>query len=341
MKGGSKLFIFAGIGLALVAVLLLIMNPTGGDKADAEKNQESSKVTVVQAKVDIPAHQILALTDLVEVEVPSSDAPAGAVTSIGAVVGQAYRIQLTAGQPLLSAQIEVPGLRNDITAGKRAIAFPVDEISAMSGLVQDGDYIDIIFRARINLIRNLPTTAVEVPEDAVYEIKDPVIIPPDLESPNHPPAGDPGSEFIIRDDVGDAGQLEPVAKIMLQDIRILRVVRPGESFLGNGSKAETVAGDGGVAPSDQAQGQLIVEVTPEQAELLSFLQDSHAEYQVIVRSKDDHATVNTTGITYSILATDADWMLPWPKTVIAPSEQTSGSASAEEGGDESETESGT
>lgn len=66
--------------------------------------------------------------------------------------------------------------------------------------------------------------------------------------------------------------------------------------------------------------------------MVNFLHDSHAQYQVIVRFKDDHEKVSTSGITYSILATDPDWMLPWPKTVVAPSEQAGSEATPEAAG---------
>lgn len=328
MKGGNKLFIFAGVGLALVAILLAVVSMTGSKATDAEQQGQSTKVKVVQAKADVPAYQILTVEDLTVVELPSNEAPADAVASLTSAVGQAYRVPLALGQTLQASQIVAPGLRNDIAAGKRAMALPVNEVSMLSGLVQEGDYVDIVFNARINLIRHLPTTSAEIPEDAIYELKEPMVIPPDLEQPNHPTAGEPGSEFEIRDDVGDAGQLEPVAKIMLQDIKILRVVRPGETYQGNGSKDATAAEAEAPAQDQAMLGQVILEVTPEQAEFVTFIQNQRQSYQLIVRAKDDHATTDTTGVTYSILATEPTWALPWPERVIAPLEQ-GGSAEAD------------
>ena len=63
----------------------------------------------------------------------------------------------------------------------------------------------------------------------------------DQDIENYPMPGEDGSTFIIRDDVGDAAQLEAVAKIMLQDVRILRVIRPGDQFLPDGSRAPLLA----------------------------------------------------------------------------------------------------
>jgi len=327
MKGGSKLFIFAGVGLALVAVLLFATSMGNGGKANDEKGQSATTVDVATAKTNIKAHRILTIEDIVITQVEAKDAPADASSTVLEVAGQASRVDLVAGEPILRAQLEVPGLRNDIEPGKRAIALPVNDKSAMSGLVQAGDYIDIVFKARIDLVEpesagsndvtlNVNVTAeagdgeVPTPEPTVDVIGE----SGDVAVDKGPVIGDPGTEFFIRDDIGDVSELELVAKIMLQDVRILRVVRPGETYLANGTVAKPVAD---AAPAE-GNGQFILEVTPEQAELISFIQDGHHEYQIVVRNKDDHQTVTTSGITYSILATDEEWALPWPKKIVAP-----------------------
>jgi Flp pilus assembly protein CpaB len=323
MKGGSKLFLIAGAGLAVVAIALLVTGMSGGGKADAKKDGNSTKVTVVEAVVDIPTHTLLTPEDLLEVQVPQAEAAPDAVHAKTDVVGLSYRVPLVKGQRLLTSQTEQPGLRNDIKVGMRALSLPVNEVSLLSGLVQDGDYVDVVFHARINPVRILPSNVAYTPEDLPYykfDEKTIVFLPPDVEAPQHPFTGDPGSQFAIRDDVGEAQQLEPVAKIMIQDVRVLRVVRPGETFSAGGGIADLTAVEGAPAQTDQT-GHLILEVTPEQAEVLTFMQDKRHEYQVIVRGKDDHGQAKTAGITFQILATDADWALPWPKSLTAPKEQ--------------------
>lgn len=356
-KGGNKLFLVAGVALAAVAIVLLgtsVMNSKG--KANSTQQPSAAKVTVVEAAVDVPAHQLLAPEDLIEVQVPETEVSPDAVRSKSEVVGLAYRVPLVKGQRLLLSQVEQPGLRNDIQPGKRAVSLPVNQVNLLSGLIQDGDYVDVIFDARINLVRLLPTNLAITPEDeAAYKFESGSgssnsdsgssdsgdsgngdqqnqqentssigWIPPQVDLPNHPFTGDPGSQFIIRDDVGENQQLEPVAKILVQDARVLRVVRPGESFTASGTRAEPAAGEIGVAPSDTEQpGYLILEVTPQQAEVLAFIDDPHHQVRVVVRGKDDHETVSTTGITFQILATDPQWAMPWPQSLTAPKQQTS------------------
>jgi Flp pilus assembly protein CpaB len=333
MKSGNKLFIFAGVGLALVAILLGVVSMSGDKKANAEKPAQSTKVKIVQAKVDIPAHQILTITDLGVVEVSSADAPADAVKSLNAAVGLAYHDSLTTGQNLVTSELEVPGLQNDIAPGKRAIALPVDQVSLMSGLLQDGDYIDLVFHVRLALNVALPS-GVPLNQQTIDKVLGSaagVDVTPDATTPTAKKGQSPDAAetsataspqiwAMVVDDIGDQAALQPIVKIMLQDIKVLRVISPGDSYLGNGAK-DSAAGDStssGGGDKAKSTGQVILEVTPKQAEFVNFIQDQHISYQLIVRAKDDHATVSTDGVTYNTLVSDPEWGLPMPKAIQIP-----------------------
>lgn len=335
MKGGGKLFIFAGVALALVAIVLGVAS-FSGRKTVAQTKPADAKVTVVQAAKDLPAHTVLAAADLLEVQISNADATDGVVTSAGSVIGQSYSVKLTSGQRLQTALIEVPGLANVIKPGLRAVALPVTSVSALGGLVQDGDYVDIVFHARINLVRIINSTIGRIPEDGLF--------PTDKNTGNAPQAPveypavtEPGSVFQVKDGVGDDGQLEPVAKIVLQDVHILRVLAPGASFNSDGSIAQPTTTSDGAGVAQEKVGQIIIEVTSQQAELVTFIQDPKQTYQVIVRAKGDHKNVATTGITYEILVDNSTWGLPYPKSVTSPggtpaAQTPSASAAAGNGG---------
>jgi Flp pilus assembly protein CpaB len=255
---------------------------------------------------------------MVEKDVPADQAPADAITTVSEAVGMAYRVPLVIGQPLRRSNLETPGLRNDIAEGKRAIALPVNEVSSMSGLVQDGDYIDVVFNARVNLVRVLPTDMADMIEGEGSEaVESSGVVPFGEDVENYPLAGEDGTIFVVRDDLGEA---EAVAKIMLQDIRILRVVRPGDQFLADGSRATGTVAEGTEQSAAATTGQVILEVTPEQAEFVNFIQDQHHTYQLIVRGKDDHTKVNTSGITYDLLVAGEEWGLPYPKSIALDDE---------------------
>jgi Flp pilus assembly protein CpaB len=327
MRGGGKIFMLAGVGLALVAVLLLAMAFLGGGGGEQEEPvaAQQAQVTVIEAIRDIPAHTILTAEDLQEVPIAADAVPVDAVTSRSQVIGLAYRVPLTMGQRLLVAQVEQPGLGNIIQPGKRAVALPVGFINLFNGLIQDEDHVDIVFKARLNEVRLLGHSMGPTPEDGeYYEFKNGDgfgWLPVDFvdEFPPFPAAGDPGSQMYIRDDIGPNQQLEPIAKVLLQDIRVLRVVRPGERYAANGQLIEEPLSETGSTLGEEVQGTLVLEVTSQQAEVLSFMLDERAQpynvYQVIVRGKEDHQVINTTGVTYEILATNDEYSLPLPGSV--------------------------
>lgn len=321
MRSGGKIFIIAGVGLGLVAVLLAVLAATSGGGSKGKQEDDTTAV-IVEASVDIPASQILT-ADVLEVrEVPQDQVNADSVTSIGEAVSLMYRSNLVAGQPLYRSGLQQPGLATNIEPGKRAYSLPVTEANALSGLIADGDYIDVVFKARINEVRLLGTSLWEVPEDGPgyeFQVQQIPWTSPDVDNPQFPAAGAPGSEFYIRDGVGDEQQLEPVAKVLLQDLKVIRVVRPGEVFSANGQRVDEAAAEDATSggSAEEPTGYLILEVTDQQAEILAFIQDERHTYQVMVRAKDDHTVVNTTGVTFQMLYEDPEYALPMPAPVTA------------------------
>lgn len=137
------------------------------------------------------------------------------------------------------------------------MALPVDTANLLSGLVQDGDYIDVVCKARVNGVRLIGHVIGPLPGDeTAYGIEDEEgfgWITTDMldEFPPYPPPGDPGSQMFLRDGVGDEQHLEPVAKVMLQDVRVLRVVRPVERFAANRQPIAPPTVEGTPAAADE------------------------------------------------------------------------------------------
>ena len=342
MKSGSKLFIFTGVALALVTVLLAITMTSGGEKNPA-KAEDTTKVKVIKAAVDFEPHKVITMSDILVEEMSSDQVPPDAATETALVLGQSYKLGAIKGDILLNSYLEAPGITSSIEAGKRAISVGVDTQGMMSGLIMDGDYVDLVFDARIDLRRILDVYGIEVVEDGLFEL--------DLKTDNKsndngntnqgdnsgnsgdngdngsnipdivgggikasPYQGNDGSEFVVT----DAGQnLEPVTKMLVQDVKVIRVIQPGVTFDGQGQQVSGPEGSVSSGSQDQ-KGQLILEVTPQQAEAISFMQDSNHSISVVVRGKDDHAVATTTGITFQILMSDKTYSMPWPKSIKAP-----------------------
>jgi Flp pilus assembly protein CpaB len=316
MKGGNKLFIFTGIALALVTVLLAITMTSGGNEAPAKDDAKPGKVKIVKAAVDFEPHKVVSMSDIVVEEMASDQVPDGAVNDTRLILGQSYKLGAVKGDILLASYVEAPGIRNSIEAGKRAVSLEVDNQGMMSGLIQEGDYVDVVFKARVDLARIYQGSGVEIAEDSPpYVFKD---IPTYDEQPQDSQQfqGADGSEFIIM----DAGHnLEPVAKLLVQDVKVVRTVAPGVHYDGQGQQVSEPV-DSTTAISAE-KGQLILEVSPEQAEAISFMQDQNMSYEVTVRGDGDHESVKTTGITFQILMSDKTWSMPWPKPMFAPGDE--------------------
>jgi hypothetical protein len=360
MKGGSKLFIFTGVALALVTVLLAITMTSEPKTSDAQDDPD--KVRVVRAAADFEPHTVISMADIVVEELPADQVPADAATDTRLVLGMSYGLGATKGDVLLNSYLEPPGITASIAPGKRAFSLALDEREMMSGLIMDGDYVDVVFDARIDLNRIIGIYGLELHEDQEYELKDLAealgsiveesqgeedgttpgeegtdqeseasnvdiaAIQALLEEIFTSPAyqGNPNSQFTITD-FGE--QLEPVTKILVQDVKVIRVVKPTVSYDAQGQQVQQdPAQTNDDLPFNRGVGQLILEVTPQQAEALSFMQQwdedqyKYHDVEVIVRGKDDHEIANTTGITFDILITDETWGLPYPKPIVRPEE---------------------
>jgi pilus assembly protein CpaB len=305
MRKNGRLFIILGVGLACLAVALaFLMFQNAGQSKAVEKPPTTVKVVTV-AK-DVPAHQVLRDTDLAEETVDKDLLTGGEVFSKSEVIGQAAKVGMVKGQRVNKGNLEVSGLTNDITPGKRAVTIPVDRLNLAGGLLRDSDYIDLIFSVKVSLSYVLPTRPVEIDTSTAVDSDVSVTLP--VSAPGDPSAyvypGEPGSRFKIQnqDKKGD-----PLSKVVLQDIKVLRVVN--------------------APPPDQNQQQktapasdlLVLELTDEQAEVMKFILDNGASFTFAVRGKDDHEIANSSGITYDLLVTN--YQLPTPKSVRLPGEK--------------------
>ncbi len=302
MRRSGRLFIVLGVVLALAALLLAIFALAGGDSDDGDDaNTDDPKptdVVVVQVTRDVPSHTVLKEGDLEEVTVSSDAVTGNEANDIGEVVGFAYADDLTDGQRILRTRLEISGIAEELEPGKRAISLPVDKNNLVAGLIRQDDSIDIVYEINAQLLRVTPTTPLELPDS--LELRTDVIIPPFGEDPDpapYPYPGEPGSRFIITD--ADFGN--PIAKVVLQDLRILRVI--GASAIA-GAEAETNESD-----------YLVIEVDPAQAELVHMMLNV-GTYQIMLRGPEDTEIATTPGLNMETLVTGYD--LPVPKTIRLP-----------------------
>lgn len=302
MRRNGRLLIVLGVTLALAAVALAVFALTGGEDDDASTTpgvSQPDKIVVVRARRDIPAHTVLKADDVEEIQVPANQATPDSVQSVGEVIGFAYSVDLVEEQRLLRSNLEQPGLANELAPGTRAIAIPVDQNNMLGGLLRDDDRVDIVYTISVELLRILPTEPLELPEDLF--LRDIAItLPPYGESPGptYPYPGEEGSRFVIT----DIPEGDPQAKLILQNVRVIRVV------------SGDATGSGGSQVS--AGGSLVVlEVDAEQSELLTFMAN-YGRVQLVLRGPEDTETVATNGTNLEQLVNE--YGFPYPKTVRVP-----------------------
>jgi pilus assembly protein CpaB len=77
---------------------------------------------------------------------PKASIPVGAFSSPQQVIGKVNRVKILANEPILEGRLagEGAGLTVRLDPGKRALAFPVNEIVGVSGFIVPDDRVDII-----------------------------------------------------------------------------------------------------------------------------------------------------------------------------------------------------
>jgi pilus assembly protein CpaB len=307
MRKNGRLFIILGVGLACLAVALaFLMFQNAGQSQAVEKAPVTVKV-VIAAK-DVAPNQVLRDTDLGEETVDKDLLTGGEVFAKSEVIGLASKTGMVKGQRVKKPDLAVAGLTNDIAPGKRAMTVPVDRLHMAGGLLRDSDHIDLIFSTKVNLTTILPTRPIEIDSATGPEAEIVVTLPvsPPSERASYPYPGEPGSRVKVQ---GPTGKGDPISKVILQDVKVLRVLSAPAAQQGQQQQQQQKAADTDL---------LILELTNEQAEVIKFVLDNGATFAFAIRGKDDHEPVKTGGITYDVLYTQ--YQLPAPKSVRLPEE---------------------
>jgi pilus assembly protein CpaB len=125
-------------------------NYLSGQMAEIEAREKNkAMVQVVVAKTDLPKGSPLTAETVAVRSIPKEWTHSGAITpeQFGRTEGSLLAYPAQAGEPVIWAQLEgqrAPTFSARLTAGRRAVTVPVDEISSLSGMVEPGDLIDIV-----------------------------------------------------------------------------------------------------------------------------------------------------------------------------------------------------
>lgn len=117
--------------------------------AAIESQAQGQKVRLVVAKRDIADGEVLSEDNLAVRNIPLEYAHSGAVKpeQFEEINGQRIVQGVKSGElvlwSLLAGQ-QAPAFSNVVAVGRRAITVPVDEINSISGMLQPGDFVDLM-----------------------------------------------------------------------------------------------------------------------------------------------------------------------------------------------------
>ncbi|QTO46132.1 Flp pilus assembly protein CpaB [Burkholderia latens] len=125
----------------------------------------ASDVNVRVAAADLPEGLLLRDNDLAWKRMPRAQAPAGAFleSQPGAdLKGALLRNGVAAGAPIRAENVIPAGAPDFLAAalqpGMRAISVPVDDVSGNAGLIQPGDFVDVVLTQQIGGSATTPGT---------------------------------------------------------------------------------------------------------------------------------------------------------------------------------------
>lgn len=346
MRKGGRIFILLGVILALAAAVLAIFAFRDTEDDTEVEDPAERLVEVIEAAQDISVNHVITEDDISIVEVEEGTVSPGTARSTGQVLGLAASGDIVSGQRVLMANLVTPGLSHIVNDGMRAVAVPIDRINALGGMIRAEDHIDLIYSQAFELedfyaalremIDDLQQTQQEAPpaegeegaeQPPVEQFQIPGL-PEGMEELPLPFA--PGSLVTVTTIDGT----EPVTKLILQNIRVLRVVAgdmtvddegrivAAQDAPSNGDgetdSDESTSDSPGAPDADRlpSADMVIVEVEPAQAELLKFMLDYDGLFQIALRGPDDEEIVDTPGTTYRHII--EDWGMPLPQPAVVP-----------------------
>ena len=137
--------VLVAFGIAWLSALLLSWWVYQKSTAPASRDL----VSVVAAAQDLPIGRRIQSNNVKLIALDRKDLPKGAFLKIADVVDRAVSVPVAANELILSGKIAGKGSGEGLTAliepGTRAISVQVNEISGVSGFIQPGTRVDVVF----------------------------------------------------------------------------------------------------------------------------------------------------------------------------------------------------
>jgi pilus assembly protein CpaB len=153
------------VGALLVAVIVRFVVQT----MTTQHVQAPTTKRVRVAAADLPAGLLLREADLAWKDLPAASVPVGAVidgdtANTVELKGALLRQAVAAGQTVVADEVILPGAPGFLAAtlkpGMRAVSVAIDDVSGNAGLIEPGDYVDLLLTQQMSNRTDEPVLAV-------------------------------------------------------------------------------------------------------------------------------------------------------------------------------------
>ncbi len=255
MKRSNRLVLLVGVFLAIVAFVGILLISQGGQTA-VDPNAPPTELPTVVATQDIPLGTAIRADQVKEQVLPITGRDTDAFGSVTQVIGKIVRQPVVTGAAItartLSGGQQGQVLDIECPQAMRCIAVQVDQVTGVGTVIKTGDYVDMIL--------------------ALQADKFPVITT-DEES----------NTFSVL-----AGLNSTSVKMILQGMQVLGTLLPPTTAAA--APAPTASGAPPAQPGTALTGQqeiVILAVTPQQAEIIKFVQLDSPLFSLVLRSPKD------------------------------------------------------
>jgi len=159
-SGGNKLLLVTGLTLGLISAALAFVYLRSAGEETTGGSSGGPTTPVVVAAQDIPGGTRISGDMLTVKNISSAEVLTGAFSDPAELVEQVTVVPLVAGEQVITAKIaggdatalgDDPPLSLILPEGQRAVAAPIANVDAVSGLVRPGDYVDVILGLKFNV----------------------------------------------------------------------------------------------------------------------------------------------------------------------------------------------
>ena len=293
MKRSNRLIMLIGFLLAAVAFVGVVLLLGNGGSGTNEPGIDATKTTYIVAAKDIPLGTIVTADMIESKDIKVTEKPADAYTLPADAIGLTATTDVLAGQKVgpqtFSTTTVNPDIGRLLDPGKRAIAVPVDQVTGVGTLIKPGDRVDVVLAFLEDQTAKNPITVENAPTRE----------------------GQPLTTVRNFATV-DALLSNTTVKVLVENLRVVGSLLPPPS---GETTADPNAPTGPTYGGEAGTQLVLLEVTPQQAELIRFTQ-LDGNLSLVLRAPGDAeaAPVKTTGITVRELV-DKYGVLP-PKIIL-------------------------